>query len=68
MCVCTVLLKENVTFVRILLMSELIYLIEQHDYNLVNSSVIHSMLNVYRVYYMLNAHDRLDVFKLECIC
>ena len=50
MCVCTVPLKDNITFVRILLTSELIYLIEQHDYNLVNSSVLHSTLDVYRVY------------------
>ena len=55
--VAMVLLRDNVMFVCALLASELIYSIEQHDYNLVNSSDLHFMLDVYRVYYMLNTHS-----------
>ena len=40
-------IRDNVTFLHVLLASELIYSIKQRDYNLVNSSVLHSMLNVY---------------------
>ena len=42
----TVPLKD-VAFMCILLTSKLIYSIEQCGYNLVNSSVLHSMLDIY---------------------
>ena len=35
--------------------------------NLVNLSVLYSMLNVYRVYYKLDACNRLEVFIIKCI-
>ena len=40
-----------------LLASELVYSFKQCDYNLVNSSLLHSMLNLYLVYCMLDAHN-----------
>ena len=52
--------RDNVALAHVLLMSELIYPIEQCDYNLVNMSVLHSMLDVYRVYYMRNRFEVLE--------
>ena len=56
-----VLLRNNIALARILLMSELVYLIKQCDYNLVKLSVLHSIPDVYQVYYMLDACDQLNV-------
>ena len=43
-------LRDNVELTHILLASELIYSIKRYNYNLVNLSVLHSVLDVYQVY------------------
>ena len=64
----TVRLRDNVTLTCVfILASELIYSIEQRDYNLVNSSALHFMLDVYQVIWDKQASATLSLSGTVCL-